>query len=83
MSDLLDRAVAQVRALPPDAQDEAARLLLDWAGDIGRPVDDRPPEPIDPAHRAAVAEGLADIRAGRIASEAEIEAAFGLFRRAP
>ncbi|MCX8253456.1 protein of unknown function [Beijerinckiaceae bacterium RH CH11] len=42
-------------------------------------VDERPPEPIDPAHRDAVAAGLADMRAGRIASKEEIEAVYARF----
>jgi hypothetical protein len=32
MSDLLDEAVAKVRQLPPDRQQEAAELLLELAG---------------------------------------------------
>ena len=45
------------------------------------PVDNREPEPIDPAHRAAVEAGLADMRAGRIATKAETEAAYARFGR--
>ena len=45
-------------------------------------VDERTPEPIDPAHRDAVAAGLADMRAGRIASKEEIEAVYARFARA-
>ena len=42
-------------------------------------VDDREPEPIDPAHRASVERGLEQSRRGLYASDEEIEAAFGLF----
>ncbi len=80
MTDLLERAIAQVRTLPSDAQEEAARLLLAWADDLAREVDDRPPEPIDPADSAALAEALEDVRAGRIASDAAIEAAYAAFK---
>ena len=45
-----------------------------------REVDDRPPEPIDPADSAALAEALEDVRAGRIASDAEVEAAYASFK---
>ena len=32
MSDLLDEAIAKVRTLPPDRQQEAAELLMELAG---------------------------------------------------
>ena len=80
MSDLLERAIAKVRALPPEAQEEAARLLLGWADDLAREMDYRPPEPIDQADSAALAEALEDVRADRIASDAEVEAAYASFK---
>ena len=42
-------------------------------------VDDRPPEAMDAAHRAAVAEGRAQFRRGEVATDAEIESAFSRF----
>jgi hypothetical protein len=33
MNEWLERAVETVRALPPEAQDEVARLLMQFAGD--------------------------------------------------
>ena len=44
-------------------------------------VDDRAPEAIDPAHRAAVAAGLADMQACRLASPSEIEDVYARFGR--
>ena len=33
MTALLDHAIASLRTLPPEVQDEAARMLLQWAGE--------------------------------------------------
>ena len=71
MSTLLDQAVATVRALPPDEQDEIAKAMLALAG--------ADPEPIDDAHLPAVLEGLAQARRRELASPAEVEAAFRRF----
>lgn len=71
MGKLLDQAVATVRALPSDEQDEIAQAMLALAG--------AEPEPINPAHLPAVLEGLAQTRRREFASPAEVEAAFRLF----
>ena len=71
MSKLLDQAVATVRALPPEDQDEIAHAMLALAG--------AEPEPIDPSHLPAVLEGLTQARRGEFASPAEVEAAFRRF----
>ena len=71
MSKLLDEAVATVRALPPNDQDEIARAMLALAG--------AEPEPIDPAHLPAVLEGLTQARRREFASPAEVETAFRRF----
>jgi predicted transcriptional regulator len=73
MSKLLDQAVAAVRDLPPDRQDEIARAMLALAGD------DAEPEPIDPAHLAAVLEGLAQAKRGERATPQQVEAVFRRF----
>ncbi len=44
MTELLERAIARVRALPDDMQDDAARLLLVFAGDGHEPVYHLTPE---------------------------------------
>jgi hypothetical protein len=56
MSKLPGQAVATVRALPPDDQNDIAQAMLALAG--------AEPEPIDPAHLPAVLEGLAQTRRG-------------------
>jgi hypothetical protein len=67
----LDQAVESVRALPPDEQDEIARVMLALA--------DAEPEPIDPEHLSAVSEGLAQARSREFATPAEMEAVFRRF----
>jgi predicted transcriptional regulator len=71
MSKLPGQAVATIRALPPDDQDEIARAML--------ALPSGEPEPIDPAHLSTVLEGLAQARRGEFASPAEVEAAFRRF----
>lgn len=73
MTKLLEKALEAVRALPADAQDDIARTMLALASNEGEP------EPIDAAHLAAVLEGLAQVKHGQFAGEAEVEAAFRRF----
>jgi hypothetical protein len=72
MTKLLDKALKAVRSLPSASQDEIARAMLELANDSE-------PEAIDPAHLAAVLEGLQQVRAGNYASVADVEAAFRHF----
>jgi hypothetical protein len=75
MTKLLEKAVEAVRRLPAGTQDEIARAMLTLAGDEG------PPEEIDPAHLAAVLEGLAQAKRRQFASDEEVEAVFRRFDR--
>jgi DNA-binding TFAR19-related protein (PDSD5 family) len=75
MTKLLERALAAVRLLPPEAQDEIAQAMMHLA------VGEREPEPVDPAHLAAILEGLGQAERREFASEAEVEAAFRRFDR--
>ncbi len=74
MTKLLDKAVAAVKRLPSADQDEIARAMLQLASGENPGVED-----IDPAHLADVLEGLAEGRAGKFASAADVEAAFRRF----
>jgi hypothetical protein len=74
MTKLLEKAVAAVRQLPSDNQDEIAATMLRLADEGLHPED------IDPAHKSAVLEGLEQSRRREFASEAEIERAFNSFR---
>jgi hypothetical protein len=71
MTKLLDdalEALAALRRLPADAQDDIARVVLQLAGDEATPV------PLTPDERAAVEASRAQAARGEFASEAEIRA---------
>jgi hypothetical protein len=73
MTKLLEKALKAVRRLPPDNQEEIARVMLILAGEGGSPED------IDPEHLADVTESLAQARRGEFATDSEVAAAFRLF----
>ena len=73
VTDLLEKAVATVRRMAPEAQDAIAQAMLDMA-QVGAPSE------IDPDHLKDVLEGLDEIAHGHIASAEEVEAAFRSFR---
>ena len=56
-----------------------AQIVRD--GDVSPPKRPQEPQDIDPAHLPAVLEGLAQAKAGRYASIADVEAAFRRFDR--
>jgi enoyl-CoA hydratase/carnithine racemase len=73
MSKLLEKAVELVRSLPAESQDEIACAMMQLAGRQGEA------EPVDPSHLPAVLEGLAEARAGSLATAEAVEAAFRRF----
>jgi hypothetical protein len=73
MTKLLEKALEAVRRLPPDSQDEIARVMLNLAGS------DNELEELDPAHLPDVLESLAQAKRREFASDAEVEAAFRRF----
>jgi len=75
MTKLLEQALAAVRALPSESQDEIARAMLILAGN------DAEPEDIDPAHLSDVLESLAQAKRREFATDDEVEAAFRRFER--
>jgi hypothetical protein len=75
MTKLLEQALAAVRRLSPESQDEIARVMLDLSSRDGEPED------IDAAHLPAVLEGLAQAKRREFATDAEVEAAFRRFDR--
>ena len=66
MTKLLEEALDAVRALPDDAQDAIARVMM-----LAIPNDDEP-EDIPAEHLAAVMEGLAQAERGEFASDAQV-----------
>jgi hypothetical protein len=75
MTKLLEKAVEAVRQLPPDSQDEIARVILTLTGEEGEP------EEIDPAYLSDVLESLAQAKRREFATDAEVEVAFRRFDR--
>jgi DNA-binding TFAR19-related protein (PDSD5 family) len=75
MTKLLEQALAAVQLLPPEAQDEIAQAMMHLA------AGEREPEQVDPAHLAAILEGLGQAQRRDFATDAEIEAAFRRFDR--
>ena len=68
MTKLLEKAIAQARALPPEDQDTLAAVLLAMTDEGGGIA------PLDDEARAAIREGLEQARRGEFVPEAEIEA---------
>lgn len=75
MTKMLDVAIAAVRRLPPDQQDAVASVVIGLVDPVEHP------ESVEPAHLAAIAEGLAQVERGDFASDDEVEAAFRRFGR--
>jgi hypothetical protein len=75
MTKLLEQAIEAVRRLPAESQDEIVRTILHLAGCKAEA------EPVDPAHLAAVLEGLAQAKRCEFAPDDEVEAAFRRFDR--
>jgi hypothetical protein len=73
MTKLLEQALEAVRALPPEEQDDIARVMLTLAADEGTP------EAIDPAHLPDVLKSLAQAKRREFASDAEVEDALRRF----
>jgi len=67
MTELLERAVETIRALPPEAQDAVARFLLQLA-------DDEPPVVLTAGERAAIARSKAAAMRGEFATDEQIRA---------
>lgn len=66
MTKLLEHAVDSVRALPPEVQDELARLLLQVAGE------EQPVILLTSEERADLAEADAEIARGEFATDEQI-----------
>lgn len=74
MTELLETAVTAARTLPPDRQDEIARIVLRLVSD-----DDPAPVALTPAERAAIDISLAQAAGGDFATDSEVEAAWAKF----
>jgi hypothetical protein len=66
MAELLERAVETVRALPPEAQDALARILLQLTGD------DETVIPLTAEEEASLDEALAQAERGEFATDEQV-----------
>jgi hypothetical protein len=69
MTKLLDQALEAVRDLPPDVQDDIARIVLELAG-----ARDAAPVALSAEERAAIANSKAAAAQGEFASDDEVRA---------
>ncbi len=69
MTKLLDQALEAARALPSDAQDEIAYVVLRLTG-----ADDEPPVPLTADEQAAVTASKAAAERGEFASDEQVRA---------
>jgi len=74
MTRLLEQALEKVQSLPDAMQDQAARILLAYAGG------DEPVIELTAEEEADLIEAQAEIERGEIASPAEVEAVLSKYR---
>jgi predicted transcriptional regulator len=68
MTKLLEQAVETVRGLPPEIQDELARMLLQLAGEA------QPLLQLSPEEEASLDESLAQADSGEFATDEQVQA---------
>jgi hypothetical protein len=71
---LLERAIQRIRTLPPEAQDDFARVLLRLAGDSETVYE------LTVEEEADLNEADAEIARGELTTGAEVEAVFSKYR---
>jgi hypothetical protein len=69
MTKLFERAVESVRKLPPEAQDEIGRLVLEIADEHGSP-----PIELTPEEAASFDESFAQAERGEFATDEQVRA---------
>jgi predicted transcriptional regulator len=74
MNALLKQAVDKVQSLPDAMQDEAARLLLAYAGE------EAPSLALSPEEEADLREAFAEMQRGEFATDDEVEAVLSKYR---
>ena len=74
MTELLEHAIERVRSLPPEAQDDFARVLLRLAGEEDSAYR------LTPEEEADLDTAEAEIERGELATDAEVAAVFAKYR---
>lgn len=73
MTDLLEQVIERVRALPPETQDDLARVLLRLTGE------DAPVYRLTPEEEADLAAADEEIARGDLATDDEVRAVFARY----
>ena len=73
MTELLEKAVQTARALPPEMQDDLARLILAYVGE------EQPVYELSPEERAAIARSKAAAARGEFATEEQVRAVWAKY----
>ena len=74
MTKLLEQAIEKVQGLPAEMQEQAARMLLIYAGD------DETVIALTPEEEADLIEAQAEMARGEFASDAEVQAVLSKYR---
>jgi predicted transcriptional regulator len=74
MTKLFEQAVERMQALPAEMQDQAALMLLTYAGD------EEPSIELTPEEESDLRQALAEMARGELASDDEAEAVFSKYR---
>lgn len=74
MTKLLEQAVSAARNLPPEMQDDIARMMLNYAGDDERIIE------LSAEEEADLIEAQAEMERGEFATEAEVQAVLSKYR---
>jgi hypothetical protein len=74
MTELLEHAIERVRSLPPEAQDDFARILLRLAGE------DDTIYQLTPEEEADLDAAETEVERGELATDAEAAAVFAKYR---
>ena len=74
MTDLLEKAIAVVRTLPADKQDDLAHMLLTFA------EDDKDVVALTPAEAADIAQAEAEAERGEFATDEDMQALWAKYR---
>ena len=74
MTKLLEQAVSAARNLPPEMQDDIARMMLNYAGDDEWIIE------LSAEEEADLIEAQAEMERGEFATEAEVQAVLSKYR---
>ena len=74
MTKLLEQAVSVARNLPPEMQDDIARMMLSYTGDDERMIE------LSPEEEADLIEAQAEMARGEFATENEVQTILSKYR---